>query len=611
MTSARVGVDITAKDVTAAAFMSATAKMQRFSNVANAALKGFASGFVSSALIKGLQATVDRMDQMNQAAQRMGVGVETLSRLEYAGRLADLSFEQLQGNANKLNKELGEIAAGRGGTGKDALKALGITAFDASGKLKGVDQIIADVAGKFSTFKDGASKSALAMALFGKSGSDMIPLLNGGAQAIREAEAESDRLGATMSGPAAQAAETFNDNIDRMKAFIQGTSQSIVSNFLPSLNALIDDFISSADAVDTSQKALSNWEQFMESARQKWISTKGEWNAGTAALTGYAEAYSLLFKGDFEGAGKAARGIIDNVSGAIANMHAEYNGTMQSVNRGGKSSLPRKEMPLFDAPVFGDAAPAKRQRKTPTDPRLAEAKRIFEDTRTPMEAHMGRVAALQKLLDKGFITQNTFNRGVEQSKVTLVSATGALHQFTATADDSFNALNSITDIFKTGITSAFDGLIDGTTSVKKAFADMGTSLLRDVTKLFAHRAIQQLFAPDNTFYGGGGGMFTNIVGGLFKNLPAFARGADNIPNDMVARVHKGEMIIPASGADALRSGGMGGGVTIVDNRTNAPAIQQERGQDGRLLMIINDAVDARMPQALKAQGLRPALKRRA
>ena len=48
----------------------------------------------------------------------------------------------------------------------------------------------------------------------------------------------------------------------------------------------------------------------------------------------------------------------------------------------------------------------------------------------------------------------------------------------------------------------------------------------------------------------------SIVGSV---LSSFAVGADNIPHDMVAQIHKGEMIIPAAGAEAIRSGKMGGG----------------------------------------------------
>ena len=50
------------------------------------------------------------------------------------------------------------------------------------------------------------------------------------------------------------------------------------------------------------------------------------------------------------------------------------------------------------------------------------------------------------------------------------------------------------------------------------------------------------------------------IGGWLKGITSiasifgFASGANSIPNDMVANIHKGEMIIPAAGASLIRSG---------------------------------------------------------
>ncbi|MDD2749616.1 hypothetical protein [Acidithiobacillus sp.] len=71
----------------------------------------------------------------------------------------------------------------------------------------------------------------------------------------------------------------------------------------------------------------------------------------------------------------------------------------------------------------------------------------------------------------------------------------------------------------------------------------------------------------SAFSSSGGSSWLSGAGGLLKGITSiaglfgFASGADNIPNDMVANIHKGEMIIPAAGASLIRSGqaGIGGG----------------------------------------------------
>jgi hypothetical protein len=51
-----------------------------------------------------------------------------------------------------------------------------------------------------------------------------------------------------------------------------------------------------------------------------------------------------------------------------------------------------------------------------------------------------------------------------------------------------------------------------------------------------------------------------VVGAAAAALPSFAVGAWELPSDMVARVHKGEMIVPAAQAEQMRQGGgMSGG----------------------------------------------------
>ena len=59
-----------------------------------------------------------------------------------------------------------------------AFKALGISVKDNEGNLRSSEEVFLDVADKFSKMEDGAGKTTLAIKLFGKSGADLIPLLN-------------------------------------------------------------------------------------------------------------------------------------------------------------------------------------------------------------------------------------------------------------------------------------------------------------------------------------------------------------------------------------------------------------------------------------------------
>lgn len=55
---------------------------------------------------------------------------------------------------------------------------------------------------------------------------------------------------------------------------------------------------------------------------------------------------------------------------------------------------------------------------------------------------------------------------------------------------------------------------------------------------------------------GGGGGFLGDALGIGASLVGFATGTSYVPNNMVAQIHKGEMIIPAGPAEAIRQGNL-------------------------------------------------------
>jgi hypothetical protein len=59
-----------------------------------------------------LRSAIDHMDEMGKSAQKIGVPVEELSKLEYAGRLADVQLGALETSLARFSKSLSEMAGG-------------------------------------------------------------------------------------------------------------------------------------------------------------------------------------------------------------------------------------------------------------------------------------------------------------------------------------------------------------------------------------------------------------------------------------------------------------------------------------------------------------------
>jgi hypothetical protein len=178
--------------------------------------------------------TAKVQDEAGKTAQKVGMAVEEFSALAYAGKLADVSADQLTTGLKQLSKNLAEAQSGTGDVA-DAFRLLGISVKGADGSMGMTQETFIKIAEKFSKLEDGSAKTALAMKIFGKSGAELIPLLNEGAHGIAEATKEAERFGVIISAEAAKKAQEFNDNLTRLKAAAEGLGMFLATPFVEAI----------------------------------------------------------------------------------------------------------------------------------------------------------------------------------------------------------------------------------------------------------------------------------------------------------------------------------------------------------------------------------------
>lgn len=182
---------------------------------------------------------IERADALDEMAQKVGATVRGLSQLQFAAELEGIDdFTQVM---VKLNRATIEAKTATSEQAK-AFDALGVSTVDAQGNLKASDALLIDIAEAFAGAEDGADKTAIAMALFGKTGADLIPFLNNGASGIKRLTDVSDQLGLTLDEQTAAAAAKFNDNL-----FIIGKSSDalftkVTAQLLPGMADLSEQF---------------------------------------------------------------------------------------------------------------------------------------------------------------------------------------------------------------------------------------------------------------------------------------------------------------------------------------------------------------------------------
>lgn len=193
---------------------------------------GAGISIAGAGIAAAFRSQVNAADEMSKAAQKFGVPVEELSRLKYAADLSDVSLETLGQSLGRLSKGMVNSPA--------QFDKLGISILGADGKMRGADQVLTELADRFAAMPDGAEKTALAIQLFGRSGAEMIPLLNGGSAALAELNAEANAFGVTVSGKTGKAAEDFNDGLTRLSKGFQGLAMKVTEALLPTLQGVVD-----------------------------------------------------------------------------------------------------------------------------------------------------------------------------------------------------------------------------------------------------------------------------------------------------------------------------------------------------------------------------------
>lgn len=195
---------------------------------------GAALGGLAVMLYKGFANAAKSIKDTAAASKQLGIGVENLSRLDFAARSADLTTQDLVGTIQSLQRT--QAQAAKPGSEMNKLFAqMGINAVDATGKLRDSEAVLRDVADLFQRMPDGTNKSALALKLFGTENQKVIDLLNEGSQGLDEMARKSDELGYTLSGETAKGVQEFYNELDDVKLQIEAMYRQALPGLLPML----------------------------------------------------------------------------------------------------------------------------------------------------------------------------------------------------------------------------------------------------------------------------------------------------------------------------------------------------------------------------------------
>jgi len=244
-------VELGVDDRVAKGLQKAEQRLKAFGEgVRSVGLKLGALGSAALTFLGGtVKAFVDTGDALDEMSARTGVSVETLSELGWAADLAGADLETLETGLRKMQKVVTEAATGSA-SATEALARLGLSVTDLVNLNP--EQQFKLIADRLSKVQDPTLRAALAMEVFGKSGTRLLPLLADGAQGLEEYQRKARELGLTVSSETAKDAAALADTLDTLWRVLKQSAFTIGAALAPTIKDL-------GDAVTRAVVRVTEW----------------------------------------------------------------------------------------------------------------------------------------------------------------------------------------------------------------------------------------------------------------------------------------------------------------------------------------------------------------
>ena len=196
----------------------------------NAAALAAVITVVSAAAASCVKDVMDFADELQTLSQQTGVSVETLQGWDYASELIDTDFNTMTSALTKLERAMANSP--------DVFRQLGVNIEDASGHMRSAEDVFYDTIDALRGINNATEQDQMAMAIFGKSATELTGVINAGSDGLKEYQNEATALGMILSSDEIQAASQAKDAFDRLNAAFEAAKMKIGAELAPVLTVI-------------------------------------------------------------------------------------------------------------------------------------------------------------------------------------------------------------------------------------------------------------------------------------------------------------------------------------------------------------------------------------
>ncbi len=248
---------------------------------------GTAIAATATAMVVMTAKASNAADQVGKLAERFGMSSQEVSGFSAAAQLAGAS-------SNAFAQSLGSItravtgAAGGQKQFRQLFADMGIEVKNAAGEVRGLGELLPEIANRFAQYEDGPAKAALATKLFGEAGLELLPFLSKGSAGIEALREKAASLGLVLDGQTTSAASEFKDNLSTLGLVMDGMFNSLARQLLPNLKAFTGSLVEQATQSGKSKDSLTGVATILRSVGKFFLEV-----ARAAEIFGASFAYTV------------------------------------------------------------------------------------------------------------------------------------------------------------------------------------------------------------------------------------------------------------------------------------------------------------------------------
>lgn len=176
-------------------------------------------------------------DNIDKMSQKLGLSTDAYQKWDYVLKMAGGDIDSMGSGFKSMTDALADAQNGSEGA-IAKFTALGISMEEIQSLNQ--EEMFERVVFALQGMDDATQKAAAANDLFGKSGQQMLPLLNETEEATRSLMDQTEEFGLIMSADSVEASAHFNDSLDLIKMSLEATGRQLGETLLPIFQKFLD-----------------------------------------------------------------------------------------------------------------------------------------------------------------------------------------------------------------------------------------------------------------------------------------------------------------------------------------------------------------------------------